>query len=116
VPLLWYACTERSRDDVPVEAYYAWSLLDNFEWASGYTQKFGIHYVDFEDPARPRLPKASAVWWQGFLRDRRVPAALLSGGRDPCVDRPRAIKCTSQPGLLMEGFFCRHGRSFHVCS
>lgn len=68
---------------VPVQAYYAWSLIDNFEWASGYTQKFGIHYVDFEDPARPRLPKASAVWWRSFLSDRRVPSSLSLEGETP---------------------------------
>eukprot|EP00897_Mesotaenium_endlicherianum_P000537 jgi/Mesen1/10484/ME000083S09992 len=50
-----------------VKGYYAWSLLDNFEWSQGYTQRFGLHRVNFDDPRRPRTPKASAVWWSRFL-------------------------------------------------
>ena len=42
--------------------------MDNFEWARGYTEKFGLHYVNFSDPAQPRTPKASSMWYkQVFL-------------------------------------------------
>ena len=41
----------------PVKGYFAWSLLDNFEWAFGYDKRFGIVYVDYE--TQRRIPKAS---------------------------------------------------------
>ncbi|XP_070575582.1 cytosolic beta-glucosidase-like [Ptychodera flava] len=47
-------------DEADVRAYTAWSLMDNFEWARGYRERFGMHYVDFTDDERPRTQKASA--------------------------------------------------------
>jgi beta-glucosidase len=52
---------------VDVRGYFLWSLLDNFEWASGYAKRFGIIYVDYETLARQ--PKQSAHWYREFLRD-----------------------------------------------
>ncbi|TVU45485.1 hypothetical protein EJB05_04974, partial [Eragrostis curvula] len=49
-----------------VAGYFAWSLLDNFEWLSGYTSKFGIVYVDFN--TLERHPKASAYWFRDMLK------------------------------------------------
>eukprot|EP00271_Cylindrocystis_brebissonii_P015877 TRINITY_DN38930_c0_g1_i1.p1 TRINITY_DN38930_c0_g1~~TRINITY_DN38930_c0_g1_i1.p1 ORF type:complete len:536 (-),score=89.05 TRINITY_DN38930_c0_g1_i1:393-2000(-) len=60
------------RDGARVRGYYAWSLLDNFEWAMGYTERFGIMFVDFEDPHRTRYAKASAVWWHKFLKGKKI--------------------------------------------
>ncbi|KAM0823607.1 hypothetical protein ACQ4PT_070763 [Festuca glaucescens] len=55
-------------DGANVVGYFAWSLLDNFEWGSGYTSKFGIVYVDFNSPSLERHPKASAYWFRDLLR------------------------------------------------
>jgi beta-glucosidase/6-phospho-beta-glucosidase/beta-galactosidase len=47
---------------VDLRGYFVWSLLDNFEWAEGYSKRFGIVYVDF--PTQRRLPKDSARWYR----------------------------------------------------
>jgi beta-glucosidase len=47
---------------VDLRGFFVWSLLDNFEWAEGYSKRFGIVYVDF--PTQRRLPKDSARWYR----------------------------------------------------
>ncbi|KAL3752090.1 hypothetical protein ACJRO7_012847 [Eucalyptus globulus] len=54
------------KDGVNVKGYFAWSLLDNFEWSSGYTVRFGINYVDYKNGLK-RYPKQSALWFKSFL-------------------------------------------------
>ncbi|XP_042481443.1 beta-glucosidase 12-like isoform X2 [Macadamia integrifolia] len=55
-------------DGVDVRGYFAWSLLDNFEWSSGYTVRFGINHVDYKDRLK-RYPKHSAIWFKNFLNN-----------------------------------------------
>jgi len=55
--------------DVDVRGYYVWSLLDNWEWAAGFTQRFGLVHVDF-DTLR-RTPKSSFAWLRELQRSRR---------------------------------------------
>jgi beta-glucosidase len=50
----------------PIQGYCLWSLLDNFEWAAGYTLRYGITYVDYATQAR--TPKDSATWYRDFIR------------------------------------------------
>merc|ERR1712013_257715 len=54
-------------DNANVKGYYAWSLLDNFEWARGYTEKFGLHSVNMTDPGRARTPKRSSVYYSEIV-------------------------------------------------
>jgi len=51
---------------VPMAGYFAWSLMDNFEWARGYSQRFGITWVDFD--TQERILKDSAKWYKAVIR------------------------------------------------
>lgn len=52
-----------------VRGYFVWSLLDNFEWTAGYSQRFGLVYVDY--PTQRRIPKASAQWYSDLIAASR---------------------------------------------
>ncbi|KAF7307460.1 Glycoside hydrolase family 1 protein [Mycena indigotica] len=71
------ACMQAAinEDGVDVRAYLAWSLLDNFEWADGYTTRFGVTYIDYG--TQERLPKASASFVSKWFSERVPPPAPL---------------------------------------
>ncbi len=63
------AVAEAQKQGADVRGYFAWSLLDNYEWAEGYTSRFGIVHVDYE--TQVRTPKGSYRAFQGMLHNRR---------------------------------------------
>ena len=68
------ACADAIAAGVPLRGYFAWSLLDNFEWAEGYAQRFGLVHVDYGDLRR--TVKDSGHWYADFIRSYRH--AILS--------------------------------------
>jgi beta-glucosidase len=57
---------------IPVRGYFAWSLMDNFEWAHGYQMRFGLVYVDYSTQARSI--KESGRWYARVIQENRLPA------------------------------------------
>lgn len=57
-------------EGVPLHGYFVWSLLDNFEWAEGYTLRYGIIRVDYDTLAR--TPKKSAAWYRDYIASQRA--------------------------------------------
>ena len=54
------------REGIPVDGYFYWSILDNFEWAEGYKDRFGLVHVDYQ--TQRRTPKDSAYWYRDVIR------------------------------------------------
>lgn len=78
------ACLDALDAGVDLRGYMVWSLLDNFEWAEGYTQRFGIVHVDFA--TQRRTPKDSALWYAEVVRTGTLaaePARPAGDGRRP---------------------------------
>ncbi|MEV7232589.1 GH1 family beta-glucosidase [Streptomyces sp. NPDC051020] len=63
-------------DGADVRGYFLWSLMDNFEWAYGYSKRFGAVYVDYA--SQRRIPKASAHWYAEVIRRHALPPADAS--------------------------------------
>jgi len=63
------AMNSASASGVDVRGYFVWSLLDNFEWASGYSNRFGLNYVDYL--SLQRIPKSSFHWYADLIRAAR---------------------------------------------
>lgn len=71
-------------DDVDLRGYTAWTLMDNFEWAVGFDEKFGFYHVNYTDPSLPRLPKASARYYSQIISCNGFPDP--AAGPHPCLE------------------------------
>lgn len=63
-------CSNAIGQGVNLKGYFAWSLFDNFEWALGYSARFGINYVDFN--TLERIPKDSAKWFSSVIKSNAI--------------------------------------------
>jgi beta-glucosidase len=63
------AVKQAIQQGVPIEGYFEWSLLDNFEWAHGYSKRFGLVYVDYA--TQQRIPKSSFYWYKQLIESNR---------------------------------------------
>ena len=61
-------------DGINVTGYFAWSFMDNFEWADGYSVRFGMTYVDY-DNGQQRWLKDSAIWYSKFIQTGNINTA-----------------------------------------
>lgn len=64
------ACRRAISDGVPLRGYFAWSLIDNFEWAFGYSKRFGLFYVDYE--TQERIIKDTARYYRRVIQANAV--------------------------------------------
>nr|AEW67361.1 beta-glucosidase [Coptotermes formosanus] len=65
-------------DGCNVFGYTVWSLMDNFEWGAGYTERFGLFHVDFNDPDRKRTAKKSAEFFSKLIKSDAIPVEYLA--------------------------------------
>ena len=65
------SCHGAMSDGVDLRGYFAWSLMDNFEWASGYSIRFGLYHTDF--PSGRRIARTSAHWYRDVIRQNALP-------------------------------------------
>lgn len=64
------AVSEARKNGADVRGYFVWSLLDNFEWAKGYTPRFGLVYVDYA--TQQRIVKDSGIWYRNLIQQREL--------------------------------------------
>jgi beta-glucosidase len=70
------AAAEAIEAGVDLRGYYAWSFLDNFEWAEGYSKRFGLVWVDYR--TQERIPKLSAHWYRRLITEHQAAVAHLA--------------------------------------
>ncbi|KAK7826690.1 hypothetical protein U0070_007852, partial [Myodes glareolus] len=83
------------QDKVDLRGYTLWSIMDNFEWATGFSERFGVHFVNRSDPSLPRIPKASAKVYASVVRCNGFPDPAQ--GPHPCLQQPDDAEPTASP-------------------
>lgn len=83
-------CTAVTKDNVNLAAYFAWTLLDNFEWTEGYRARYGIVHVDRGSQDLTRYPKLSAYWLSHHFFRWVLHAVLHCDG---CMAAESALTC-----------------------
>nr|XP_008515149.1 PREDICTED: lactase-phlorizin hydrolase [Equus przewalskii] len=76
------------QDKVDLRGYTVWTLMDNFEWATGYSERFGLYFVNYSDPSLPRIPRASAKFFASITRCNGFPDPAT--GPHPCLQQEDA--------------------------
>ena len=85
---------------VDVRGYFVWSLLDNFEWNSGYKERFGLVHVDYG--TQRRTLKASAYWYADMIsKDRRAAAAARARGNQEVLNNISVRTSANLPRLTI---------------
>ncbi|XP_033474190.2 lactase/phlorizin hydrolase-like [Epinephelus lanceolatus] len=89
-------------DGVDLRGYTAWSLMDNFEWAAGFSERFGLFYVNRSNPTLPRIPKNSASRYATIITCNGFPDPAL--GPHDCLNPPpeaSTVPTISTPGTTV---------------
>ncbi|XP_070575692.1 cytosolic beta-glucosidase-like [Ptychodera flava] len=84
-------------DGVDVRGYTVWSLMDSFEWMNMFTVRYGLYYVNFTNPTRPRIPRASSVKYAEIIKANGFPRPASTAA----LTRPKvgAVKKSEQSPL-----------------
>ncbi|XP_044159167.1 lactase-phlorizin hydrolase-like [Bufo gargarizans] len=86
-------------DGVDLRGYTAWCLMDNFEWAAGYAERFGFYYTNYTDPNLTRIPKESSKYYRQLIRCNGFPDP--KNVSHPCL-QPEPEGTTPQAGITSE--------------
>ncbi|XP_061089948.1 lactase/phlorizin hydrolase [Conger conger] len=86
-------------DGVDIRGYTAWSLMDNLEWATGFSERFGLFYVNHSDPALPRVAKQSTARYATIITCNGFPDPAL-GPHECLIPEPEG---TSSPPVKVQG-------------